>query len=153
MSALLSIDPGAPHVGAALWVEYDGRWVCRRARELTPEEYGDLIRDFCDNRKVELVAYETFRLGGGQEALQQKGSTFGTVECIGLARHFCRWNGIGFIPIERGVRRATLMRMKAVRWGFPRGASDHVRDAIAVGASALNWRAADHHDGDGVERA
>lgn len=153
MTALLSIDPGDPHVGVALWVENDdGRWRCRRAREMTPVEFADALEQLLSGGKIQRVAYEVFALGGGQEALYQKGSTFGTVEVIGTARTLCRWHGIEMEPVSRARRKSTLTRMKAVRWKFPPGAPTHVKDAIAVGATALDWRAASHVAGDGVER-
>lgn len=147
---LFSFDPGGPHVGIAMWELRGERWRCTQARECLPEEFGDYVRRFIDGGLVTAVAYEVFRLGGGREAMQQRGSTFPTVECIGLARHHCRWAGVEFRGVERGVRKATLTRMKAIGWQFPRGVSGHVRDAIAVGAAALGWRAADHFEGDGI---
>lgn len=147
---LASFDPGWPHCGTAIWEYRGGRWVCTAAREVDPERFADSLHALLIAGKLTRVAYEVFRLGGGQEAMQQLGSTFGTVEVIGQARLLCRWHGIEMEPIERGVRRATLTRMKAVKWGFPRGSPTHVKDAIAVGASALDWRAANHEPGDGV---
>lgn len=151
---LLAFDPGDPHVGVSLWHRPDGgRWECLKAKEMTPDQFADLIFDVTANGRITAMAYEIFRLGGGQEALRQQGSTFGTVELIGLARHHARWASIDFQGFERGNRASALKRMKAVRWQFPRGCSDHVRDACAVGACYTRWTANDHFDGDGVRTA
>lgn len=152
MSALLSFDPGDPHVGVALWVQTGDRWICRRAREHTPNEFIDILRRLLAEAKIQRVAYEVFALGGEQEAMMQKGSTFGMVEVIGSARHECRLYDIDLEPVQRSRRKSALTRMRAVGWKFPRGAPSHVKDAIAVGAVVLDWRAVDHIPGDGVER-
>lgn len=148
---LLSVDPGDPHVGVALWVRSGprDRWRCTRAREMLPEAYADSVVKIIDGCQVDAVAMEAFRLGGGQEAMYQKGSSFGMVELIGLTRHHCRWVGMPFVLVPRDQRSNTLKRMKTVKWGFPRGAGGHVWDAIAVGARVLGWSAADHVEGDG----
>lgn len=149
---LFSFDPGAPHVGIAMWEysETEGRWVCFQAKECTPDEFEAYCKRFTERGLISAMAYEIYRLGGGEEAARQLGSTFPTVECIGIAKHYCRLHGIPITGCERGERRATLKRMRAVGWKFPRGSSDHVKDAIAVGATILEWRAANHIEGDGV---
>lgn len=149
---LLAIDPGDPHVGLAMWQREtpDDRWVCTQAKEVTPDEFRDIVQRFTSQRLVGRVGYEVFRLAGGQEAAQQKGSTFKTVEVIGIARGYCESAGISFDGCERGERRATLKRMRAIGWRFPPGSPTHVKDAIAVGATLLGWRAANHVEGDGV---
>lgn len=147
---LLSVDPGSVHVGVALWELHSNRWRCVSAKEVTPDEYADLIRRTVGQNTIGRVAYEVFRLTGGDEAARQRGSTFGMVELIGLTRHFCRWHGATIEGFERGNRKSALTRMKAVGWRFPRRVADHVLDAIAVGACATDWSAADHVPGDGM---
>lgn len=147
---LLAIDPGDPHVGLAFWQLVGGRWRCEKAREVTPERYADALYAMFNKDQLHRIACEKFQLGGGQEALRQAGSTFGTVECIGWARHLCRLHDVPFELVTRSQRANAVKRMKAIGWRFPRGASDHIRDAIAVGAFATGWRASNHIEGDGV---
>lgn len=152
---LLSVDPGSVHVGVAIW-EYDesvGRWFCDVAREVDPVRYADkVVGGLIDQGKIDRIAIEAFHLGGGQEALYQKGSSFGMVELIGLTRHHARWIGVTFEEVTRSQRKGALTRMKAIGWRFPVGSPTHVKDAIAVGAVVLEWRAANHVEGDGVRR-
>lgn len=147
---LASVDPGDPHVGTAVWELHDGLWMCVSAKEVTPERFADSLNKLLARGMFDRVAYEAFRLGGGQEALMQRGSVMPAAETIGQLKLLCRWYGILPEPVERDPRKATLTRMKAVKWAFPRGCGNHVRDAIAVGAHATGWRAADHVPGDGV---
>lgn len=149
---LLSFDPGDPHVGLAMWQysETEERWICTQAKEVEPVEFRAVVKRLTGRHLVDRVAYEIFRMTGGQEAMYQKGSTFKTVEVIGAARDYCDTAGVPLIGCERGERRATLKRMRAIGWRFPPGSPAHVKDAIAVGATVLQWRAVDHIEGDGV---
>lgn len=153
MTVLLAVDPGAPHCGVAIWHDLSGQWQCRQALELTPDEYQDRLRTYLERSKLDRLAYEEYRLGSGREAAFQRGSTLGVVEVIGATKALCREFDIEPEPVQRARRKAALRRMRAIGYRFPVGCSDHVRDAVAVGAVAVDWRAIEHLDGDGVESA
>lgn len=146
----MSFDPGSTHVGLALWELSGGRWYCQKAKEVTPERFADVLVLALNQGKLSRVAGESFNLQS-DKALQQIGSSFGTVECIGLARHECRWHGIELEEITPAVRKGAYKRMRAVQWRFPVGVPDHVWSAICVGACATGWSARNHFEGDGCD--
>lgn len=155
---LLSFDPGDPHVGWAIWellpdqLSFGERWKCMQAGELTPEGFIDMLRDELELNDVNpftRVAGEEFKLFA-DVAMQQTGSSFGTVEVIGAARHLCRWANMPFELVTPSNRDACFTKMKAVGYRFPKDAAGHAKSAICVGAVATGWRAVKHYEGDGV---
>jgi hypothetical protein len=142
---LIAVDPGGVHVGVSTWSDDPGFWACASAVELTPNDFADTLRDLLavgTNGGLG-VAYETFRLRGGQGALQQQGSTFPEVELIGVIRTLCRWAGVPLIPIEPSNRSASIQRASALGYQWrAHGHGGHAKDAEAVGISALRLDAA-----------
>lgn len=152
---LLSVDPGARHTAWAVWELHsdpltDGhRWKCREAHESLPEPFLDQAKVWIEAHEFDRVAVEEFALQA-DKALQQTGSTFGTVEVIGTLRSLCRWNDVPFETIRPLVRDAAFTKMKAVKYRFPRDPAGHMKAAICVGAIATGWRGINHTTGDGV---
>lgn len=152
---MLSFDPGSVHCGVAIWVNRpdqitaDYRWKCQDAWEAaTPEEFIDSVKSQLEAKLIDRVAGEAFFLQK-DKALAQTGSSFGTVEVIGVVRHLCRWNSVPFQLVRPLERDACFIKMQAVKYRFPKG-SDHVKSAVCVGAMATGWRALNHFEGDGV---
>lgn len=152
---LLSVDPGSVHTAWAIWemradpATNGARWKCIEAHELTPEPFLDLARYWIQNRVYDRVAVEEFKLQA-DKALQQTGSTFGTVEVIGTLRSLCRWNDVPFEIVTALARDGAFTKMRAVKYRFPRDRDGHMKAAISVGAVATGWRAINHFEGDGV---
>lgn len=152
---LLSIDPGSAHCAYAIWElqgdpETDGtRWKCQEAFETGPDNFLDQFRDWVDLHKYDRVAIEEFRLQA-DKAKQQTGSSFGTVEVIGVVRHLCRWADTPLQIIRPLDRAVAFTKMKAVRYKFPKDRLGHMKAAICVGAVATEWRAINFREGDGV---
>lgn len=152
---LLSIDPGAVHTAYAVWELHADqatngtRWKCMEAHETTPDNFLDQFREWVDLHKYDRVAIEEFRLHGNK-ALQQTGSSFGTVEVIGVVRHLCRWADVPLQIIRPLDRDVAFTKMKALHYNFPKDRLGHMKAAICVGAVATEWRAINHSVGDGV---
>lgn len=152
---LLSVDPGSVHCGYAFWKDDEDvltgtrRWKCHEAYELGPDEFLDRAKTYLENKWFDRVAVEEFRLQGNK-ALAQTGSSFGTVEVIGVLRHLCRWNNVPFELITPLARDAAFIKMKAIGYRFPKDGPGHTKSAICVGAVATGWRALEHFEGDGV---
>lgn len=152
---LLSIDPGSVHTAYAMWelradVATNGtRWKCQEAHETTPDDFLDMFKVWTAEHVYDHVAIEAFFLQG-DKALAQTGSSFGTVEVIGVVRHLCRWAGVPLTLVRPLVRAAAFKRMRAVKYRFPRDGAGHMKAAICVGAVATDWRAINHFPGDGV---
>lgn len=158
VETMLSFDPGGVHCGVAIWVQLPDplkggdakRWKCREAWEAeSPEDFIDTVRDKLAARLLDRVVGEEFKLQA-DKAKAQIGSSFGTVEVIGAIRHLCRWADIPFSLVRPLERDACYVRMLAVKYGFPKRTSDHVKSAICVGAVATGWRGVNHYVGDGV---
>ena len=142
---MVSVDPGDPHVGVAVWSRSSVdavEWQLETAVETTPNAFLDDLFDRCQKSQGGfVVAYERFLLRGGRAALAQTGSELGVVQTIGALKWIaraCSTEVIGVTPSERASARA---RMRGVGFPFPRGATDHARDAAAVGAYAVGWSA------------
>lgn len=152
---LLSVDPGAVHCGYAFWkdgidsITGELRWKCHEAYELGPDAFLDRARMYIENKWFDRVVAEEFRLQR-DKALAQTGSSFGTVEVIGVLRHLCRWNNVPFETVTSLARDAAFIKMKAVKYRFPKDPDGHMKSAVCVGAVATGWRALNHYVGDGV---
>lgn len=151
---LLSIDPGSAHCAWAIWelqpdrITEGTRWKCIYAAELGPEEFLDNAKRWISGREFAQVAIEAFFLQS-DKALAQIGSSFGTVEVIGVVRHLCRWNSVPFETVTSSARDAAFIKMKTVKYKFPKDRAGHMKSAICVGAVATGWRATNHRVGDG----
>lgn len=138
MTYVVSVDPGAVHVGYAEWVEVDGLWECREAREITPTEYLDEVHDFCNAYdRPELVLVEGFWLRPGRDALRQAGSSMETVELIGATRYATMYAGIRFEKVQNG-QDPIIKRLNAAGYEWTSmGHGGHAKDAEAVGVRGL----------------
>lgn len=116
--------------------------VCNWAAEWHHEQTADyfLSGDFAE-AGYDLTIVEGFWLLPGKGALMQAGSTFPTVELIGIARHVCRRLGVPFLTVTPMNRSATRKRMVAYkkyeRVSFGHG--DHALDAEAVVVAGMKW--------------
>lgn len=153
---LLSFDPGGVHCGVAIWMQVPDpltsglRWKCREVWEAdSPEQFIDDVCDRVTNRLIDRVVGEGFFLQA-DKALAQIGSPFETVEVIGAIRTICRWQHTPFELVRPLDRQHTWVKMKAVKYKFPKGIGGHATSAVCVGAVATDWLAINHYEGDGV---
>ncbi len=135
---VLSIDPGAVHVGVAYWSDLHGLWGCEAAVEVSPDLAAERIFDVIENRKVDKLIIEGFWLKPGKAALQQAGSAMETVELIGLARYLCvRHPGVEFVKVANG-QNAIITRLDAAGYEWAsKGHGGHAKDAEAVAVRGL----------------
>lgn len=136
---VLSVDPGAVHVGVAYWYDLHGLWACESAVEMTPTEFADAFLEMADSASPpDLVIIEGFWLKPGKAALQQAGSGMETVELIGLTKYVCRSRGIEWRKVANG-QDAIIARLTAAGYEWAsKGHGGHAKDAEAVGARGLS---------------
>lgn len=146
----LSVDPGAPHVGIAIWKPCDGGWYCAWGQETTPDDYVDrLWKSLNQIFTLSWVAMESFHLFP-DKAKQQTGSSFPMVELIGTTRQLCRIFHVDFRTYTPDERNATFEKAKARGYGYLPDAPGHVKSAVSVGLCRVGWTAANHRSGTGV---
>lgn len=141
MRHVISIDPGAVHCGVARWVQgEDELWECEWAKELSPEECVDFVRDQVVYREPAQIVIEGFWLKPGMDAMRQAGSQMETTEVIGVVRHLCRWHGVRFQKVANG-QQAIITRLKSAGYEFvSHGNGDHAKDAECVGVRGLELK-------------
>lgn len=141
MRRVLAIDPGDPHVGVAIWYGEGESWTLDSAVEMLPDQALDYEWNQCYRGVVTEVAYERFRLRGGIGALQLAGSELEVVQVIGVIKWIAKRFDIPVHGYTNSDRSAALVRMRSRGFSFPKKAGGHGRDAAAVGAVHIGWRA------------
>lgn len=126
--------PGDVHVGVCYWVGKEAQW----AREFRPEEFVDWLIGKMSAGEIKAVIYEVFLLYNNK-AIQQTGSTFGTVELIGVMRHLCRRAEVPFHGYQASVHKSLYKNLdyrppkKGLRDWVSYGHGAHTKDAECVG--------------------
>lgn len=136
---VVSVDPGAVHVGVAFWSDLHGLWACQGAVEMTYDEYvDDVMGDMMHGeRPPDKVCIEGFWLKPGKAALQQAGSSLETVELIGLTKGICKYQGVECIKVQNG-QGAIITRLNAAGYEWAsKGNGNHAKDAEAVAVRGL----------------
>jgi len=136
---VVSVDPGAIHVGVAYWFELHGLWSCQAAVEMSYDQYVDsILLDLMQTTaRPDKVCIEGFWLKPGKAALQQAGSSLETVELIGATKAICRKVGTPVIKVANG-QDAIIKRLEAAGYTWSsRGHGGHAKDAEAVGVRGL----------------
>lgn len=153
---LLAFDPGGVHVGVSAWERRgpDKRgWACAWSDEYRPDQVIDELLGWVRSggmsgsgrwRVPDILAYETFHLRGGVQALAQTGKSFPEIELIGVLRATARGLDLPFVGVSPANRSVAVKRARAVgyRWRA-RTRGQHARDAEAVAICALDLGAAE----------
>ena len=103
---VLAIDPGET-VGIAVFTE---KGKALKVEEIPSDEFFDRLADYTPG-KLTTVVVEDYRLRQGKQ-MQQTGSRFETVQCIGAARLFARIHGLDFHRQSPQILTVTAKHMR-----------------------------------------
>lgn len=128
--AVVAIDPGDVHCGMALGVaSTSGQFIVTRAWEATPDECADEVAGWLLAGELKAVVVERFSLYADQ-AQTQVGSSFPTVELIGVLKYLVRVAGSALLVTQGAdIKKSMRAQLRARNIKLLPAEADHARDA------------------------